>query len=132
MGAVLLLPVISSCSPDTAHAADRFDASGLRVFEAYRSTGTVTKSVALPQDVSEFVLSMDCIGSDGFVDVAVSGVPNLDGQGGVPCRDTSGPGGLITVSAGNEEAYSMSTVKVTVTAPEGAEWSAAVDIRTPL
>jgi hypothetical protein len=133
VGALVLVPLLSSCSHGEEHSAKQFDTvvTGKRLFEAYRQSKNATTTADVPRSTSELVISMDCVNSKGAISVALTNAAGLNASGDVPCTEESHPGGTdgaITIGLGSKHA--SPSVKIVVTAPKGSEWSAAVDSRT--
>jgi hypothetical protein len=134
LGAVVLVPSITSCSLDDKHSTKEFDTvvTGERLFEAYGQTKNVTTTVRPSTSTRQFIISMDCVNSKGSIRVTLTGPPKLKAFGDVPCTEQSkpgGPDGAVGIELDPKDGAPAS-VTVTVTAPKDSEWSAAVDSRT--
>lgn len=119
---------LSACSDDEPapreHAVTSFGSEqpegGTRIAEQLRRTGDFTEEVTVPDGTRDVWVLLDCVGPSGELDVALS----KTGGGTAPCATDAGSGpGRVKLSGVVEQA---GTRKLSVTAPNGAEWSFAV------
>ncbi|WP_019145006.1 hypothetical protein [Aeromicrobium massiliense] len=126
LAALVLLP-LSGCSDDPEpreHAATSFESmqpeGATALAEAYRRTGTqLRQDVTIPDGSGSVLVALDCVAPSGDLSVQLK-----DGGGAsIGCGEHVGDGpGFVSLD------YDLTPGprQMTVTAPEGAEWSFAV------
>lgn len=120
----LLLLALNSCGDSSPVAkSDGFkkDVNDTRTFDRYGQTEQrLSHVVSYPIGTQHVRVRTDCIGK-GEIRVSVFG-----GAIGSPCGDKSSPGGYIGMSK-SRPLRKVGSTRVRVRAPEGSQWSVAVD-----
>lgn len=116
---------VTACSGTKATDAFERIPGEKRLAAEFRKSGPATWTVTTPRGTAGFRVLSDCVGGDGDIVVTIKGL----GKASTPCSDESSPGGSISL-APQELVPPGRRVTITVSAPEGATWSAEVDAMT--
>lgn len=96
---------------------------GTQVFSAYRQDGDLTRRITLPAGSRAVGIAMDCAGTSGEVRVQLSSAGGAAGK----CRPKATRPMFVANSDETPDAKDLKRDQtITVTAPEGAQWSVAV------